>query len=72
MSEADGRLALAPRTYRWADRVTKVAGVALVVAGLEVGGHTLAGVLLGVTGAVLASSTVFVQPATDSTRDSNE
>ncbi|NHN47761.1 hypothetical protein G9464_09150 [Halostella sp. JP-L12] len=70
MSDARGRLALSPRTYTWADRVTKLAGVCLVAAGLESGGHTLAGVALGATGVVLALATVFAEPATDSDTDS--
>lgn len=65
-------LVLAPPTYRWVDRVTKLAGVAFVAVGLEVGGYTLAGFALGACGAMLAVSTVFVERATDSGRDSTD
>lgn len=66
MSDSNRRLVLAPRTYRWTDRITKLAGVVLVALGLEVGGQTLLGIALGVTGAAFALGTVFVEPTTDS------
>jgi NAD(P)H-dependent flavin oxidoreductase YrpB (nitropropane dioxygenase family) len=49
-----------PRTYRLVDTLTKVAGVALVAAGLQVGGDTATGLALGAAGAALGVSTVFV------------
>lgn len=70
MSDVSKRPVLAPRTYRWVDRVTKLAGVLLVALGFEAGGHTFTGVALGVIGATLALSTIFVEPATASTTDS--
>lgn len=66
MGDASGALALSPRAYRWVDRVTKLLGVVLVAVGLEIGGRTLTGILLGVTGAAFALSTVFVERTTDS------
>ncbi|WP_123537447.1 hypothetical protein [Halosimplex salinum] len=51
---------IAPRTYRWLDRLTKLGGVALVAAGLEAGGGTATGLILGLSGAALATSTVFL------------
>jgi hypothetical protein len=59
-----------PRAYRWLDRLTKLGGVALVAAGLEAGGGTAMGLLLGLCGAALAVSTVFL--TTDSSEASNE
>lgn len=56
---------LAPRTYRWVDRLTKLAGVALVAGGLEAGGDTLPGIALGLGGAALALCTVVVTNAAD-------
>ena len=53
-------LALGDPYYRWVDRLTKLAGVALVAAGLEVGGATPTGLALGLGGAVIAVSTVFI------------
>lgn len=66
MSDARERVTLSPQAYRWTDRMTKLAGVALVAVGLEVGGTTLPGLLLGATGAALAVCTVFVERATES------
>lgn len=53
---------ITPRTYRWLDRTTKLAGVALVAAGLETGGATMAGLTLGAAGTALALTTVFLAP----------
>ncbi|WP_254766727.1 hypothetical protein [Salinilacihabitans rarus] len=62
MSEGERRaVALSPRAYGWLDRTTKLLGVALVGAGLEVGGGTAGGVILAVAGAAAALATVFVQ-----------
>jgi len=52
--------ALTARQYRWLDRATKLTGVALVAAGLEVGGDTAAGLALGAAGAALGLATVFI------------
>ena len=42
----DASVALSDRQYRWLDRTTKLAGVALIAAGLEVGGGTRTGIAL--------------------------
>jgi|AntRauTorcE11898_2_1112593.scaffolds.fasta_scaffold02604_3 hypothetical protein len=55
-----GVLALSARRYRWVDRITKLAGVALVAAGLEVGGGSLAGIALAALGVALGLATVFI------------
>ncbi|MEF8775255.1 MAG: hypothetical protein V5A43_01975 [Haloarculaceae archaeon] len=47
-------------TYRRVDTATKVVGLALVAAGLEVGTGTPAGLLLAVTGTVSATITVLI------------
>ncbi|WP_436925093.1 hypothetical protein [Halosimplex amylolyticum] len=70
--DAGGRFALDPRTYRWADRLSKLGGVALVAAGLEVGGGSVVGVALGASGAALALSTVFVERTADPARDDTD
>lgn len=70
---ADGvPLVLTPRAYRWVDRLTKLGGVALVAVGFEVGGHTPAGIVLGLCGAMLALSTVFVEPSTAAIQTTDE
>jgi len=46
--------------YRWLDRVTKLLGVALIAAGLEVGGETTAGIVLAVLGVAVGLLTVLV------------
>lgn len=61
--------AVPPRAYRWLDRLTKLGGVALVAAGLEAGGGTLTGMLLGACGAAFAVSTVFLTTDTSETTD---
>lgn len=53
-------LAVSDRTYRWIDRATKLGGIALIAAGLEVGGTTPEGVVLGAAGVALGLATVFV------------
>ncbi|ADE01622.1 MULTISPECIES: hypothetical protein [Haloferax] len=55
------RIELSPRTYRHLDRASKLLGVALVAVGLDAGGDTLVGISLGVLGAGLALTTVFLQ-----------
>jgi hypothetical protein len=51
---------LSPETYRWLDRLSKLAGIALSAAGLQTGGDTLAGVALAATGVAIGLSTVFI------------
>jgi hypothetical protein len=46
--------------YRWLDRVTKLLGVALIAAGLEVGGETTAGIVLATLGVAIGLTTVLV------------
>jgi hypothetical protein len=53
-------VALSARRYRWLDRVTKLAGVALVALGLETGGGTLAGIAYATLGVALGLATVLV------------
>ncbi|WP_136688078.1 hypothetical protein [Halorhabdus amylolytica] len=52
--------ALSGRTYRRVDTASKLGGMALVTAALEVGPTTAAGVTLVVIGATLATATVFI------------
>ncbi|ELZ84612.1 hypothetical protein C453_11376 [Haloferax elongans ATCC BAA-1513] len=52
---------LSARTYRHLDRVSKLLGVGLVALGLDMGGDTLLGVAVGLLGAALALTTVFLQ-----------
>lgn len=59
-SNAARRLALSPRRYRWADRLTKLAGVALIAAGLETGGSTPAGIAFAMLGVALGLATVLI------------
>lgn len=61
MSDGSPRVALSARRYRWLDRLTKLAGVALVAAGLEVGGDTTAGVLLAAVGVACGLCTVLIE-----------
>lgn len=56
-----GGIELSTRTYRHLDRVSKLLGVGLVALGLDAGGDTLLGVALGVVGAAVALTTVFVR-----------
>ncbi len=53
-------LALSRRQFRWLDRVTKLGGVALIAAGLEVGGDTTAGIVLAALGVACGLTTVFI------------
>ena len=53
-------LTLSERTYRHLDIVTKLLGVALIAVGLELGGGSPTGIVLGVAGAAVALTTVFV------------
>lgn len=70
MNDESGRFVLPSSTYLLIDRSTKLSGVILVAVGLEVGGHTLGGVLLGATGVMLALCTVFLEPAPSGSRNS--
>jgi hypothetical protein len=58
--EYGDRTALSPRQYRWLDRTTKLAGVVLVAAGLEVGGSTPAGIALAALGVACGLTTVLI------------
>ncbi|MFP4591441.1 MAG: hypothetical protein ACLFM8_08285 [Halobacteriales archaeon] len=51
---------LSPRRYRWLDRSTKLLGVALIAAGLHVGGATPLGLALAVVGAGLGLLTITI------------
>jgi hypothetical protein len=55
-----GRADLSRRQYRWLDRATKLLGVALIAAGLEVGGSTLAGIALALLGVACGLTTVLI------------
>ena len=54
------RTTLSSRQYRWLDRCSKLAGVALIAAGLEVGGGTAPGIALAALGAAIGLATVFI------------
>lgn len=51
---------LSGRSYRWLDRLSKLAGVVLIAAGLDVGGGTVAGLALAAAGVTLGLLTVFI------------
>jgi hypothetical protein len=51
---------LTERRYRLVDTASKLLGLALVAAGLEVGGSTPAGIALAVAGTASATVTVFL------------
>ncbi|QGN07958.1 hypothetical protein Hrd1104_12075 [Halorhabdus sp. CBA1104] len=53
--------ALSGRTYRRVDTASKLAGLAVATAALEVGPTTAAGIVLVVIGAILATATVFIE-----------
>jgi len=53
-------IAISSRRYRWLDRASKLGGLALIAAGLDVGGTTLAGIALALAGTALGLLTVFV------------
>ncbi|WP_226023838.1 hypothetical protein [Halomicrobium salinisoli] len=61
MSDGSTRVGLPARQYRRLDRLTKLAGVALVAAGLEVGGDTAAGVALATVGVACGLCTVLIE-----------
>jgi hypothetical protein len=51
---------LTARQYRLLDTTSKLVGLGLVAAGLEVGGSTPAGIALAIAGAACATATVFI------------
>lgn len=57
---ADRAVRLTPRAYRWLDRTSKLTGVALLTAGLAVGGETATGLTLAAAGVACGLATVFI------------
>lgn len=57
-------LAISSRRYWWLDRASKLLGVGLVAAGLEVGGATATGVALGALGVASGLATVPIDVRT--------
>lgn len=55
-----GAVTLTARQYRWLDRVTKLLGIGLIAAGLEVGGDTLTGIVLATVGVAFGLTTVII------------
>jgi hypothetical protein len=51
---------LTERQYRLLDTTSKLVGLGLVAAGLEVGGSTPTGIVLAIAGAACATATVFI------------
>lgn len=51
---------LTTRQYRWLDRATKLTGILLIAAGIDVGGATAAGLLLAGVGVAIGLTTVFL------------
>ncbi|KAA9406901.1 MULTISPECIES: hypothetical protein [Haloarcula] len=51
---------LTERQYRLLDTTSKLVGLVLVAAGLEVGGSTPTGIALAIVGAACATATVFI------------
>jgi hypothetical protein len=60
-SRSGRQLALPARQYLWLDRATKLIGVALIAAGLEVGGDTVLGLGLAVLGVIFGFTTVIIE-----------
>jgi hypothetical protein len=54
-------LSLPARTYSRVDTASKLLGLAVTVAGLEVGPATAAGAALVVAGIVVGTATVFIE-----------
>ena len=54
-------VSLPARTYRRIDQVAKLAGVALVAVGLELGGDSATGLALGLCGVALATCTIWIE-----------
>jgi hypothetical protein len=61
MTDAASRLTA--RQYRWLDRTTKLLGVGLIAAGLDVGGGTTTGMLLAGAGVAIGLCTVVITHA---------
>jgi len=53
-------ISLTKRQYRLLDTTSKLVGLGLVAAGLEVGGGTPTGIALALAGAACATATVFI------------
>jgi hypothetical protein len=53
-------IAVSRRQYRLLDTASKLIGLALVAAGLEVGGSTPTGLALALVGTACATATVFL------------
>ncbi|WP_146418070.1 hypothetical protein [Haloarcula hispanica] len=51
---------LTERQYRLLDTTSKLVGLVLVAAGLEIGGSTPTGIALAIVGAACATATVFI------------
>ncbi|WP_435345886.1 hypothetical protein [Haloarchaeobius sp. HRN-SO-5] len=60
MTDTRGRFTCSPRRYRWLDRATKLAGIALIAGGLEVGGDTAIGIALAALGVAVGLATVLI------------
>jgi len=54
-------ITLTGRTYRRVDTASKLIGLAVIVAGLEVGPATAAGAILVLLGIAVGTATVFIQ-----------
>jgi hypothetical protein len=59
-ADYSGGVSLSGRQYRWLDRASKLLGVALIAAGLEVGGSTPAGIALALLGVACGLTTVLI------------
>lgn len=60
MTEVDEGLTCSARQYQWLDRATKLTGIALIAAGLEVGGDTVLGIVLAILGVAIGLTTVII------------
>lgn len=60
MSDDGLTVTLSARRYRWLDRASKLLGIALIAAGLHVGGDTAAGIVLAVLGVAIGLATVVI------------
>jgi len=58
--ESARTIVLTDTRYRWLDRVSKLLGVALIAAGLEIGGDTAAGLVLATLGGACGLCTVLI------------
>jgi hypothetical protein len=57
---AEATVTLTTTQYRWLDRTSKLLGVALIAAGLEVGGDTTAGLVLAALGVACGCCTTII------------